>query len=455
MTAEAGRPVLLRPAFALLWLSETVLDLGSALMSFALGVWIFQRTGSAEQFSQAVLWSALPALLMTPFAGALADRFDRRRVIAGCDAASVLTIATLAALLWRGRLEPAHLYLFNAAGAVINALRTPAYRAAVSQIVPRERMTQASGLVGMSQAVLQIVAPLAAGYVMGAAGLEGVVSLDLLLVGGGALAALGALARARHAVRGGADAGLPFWRSSRDGFARALGHFRRTPPLAGLAAYTVLQESLLVLAVAMMTPLVLSFRSSDALGLILACGALGGLAGSLLLVARPIERRLMAWLLAADAALALFVLLAGFGTSTAWWCACAFGALFAGSASGACASALWMRKTPAGQRGSIFAVLGALDLAATCLVLLGGGHLGERVFEPALAAGGDWAGTVGAWLGTGRGQGLRFLFIVSGAAGCLISLLALLHPRLRQLDSRVPDHPETPAGPLPAHAAAT
>jgi len=74
--------------------------------------------------------------------------------------------------------------------------------------------------------------------------------------------------------------------------------------------------------------------------------------------------------------------------------------------------------------------------------MLVGGSLGEHVFEPALAIGGAWADTIGVWVGTGKGRGLGFMFIVCGAAGLLISLLALTHTRLRRLDELVFDQPE-------------
>ncbi|QDQ25471.1 MFS transporter [Chitinimonas arctica] len=444
-----ARSRLMRPAFALLWLSETALDIGAALMSFALGVWIFQRTGSAEQFSQAILAAAAPALLMTPLAGVLADRFDRRWVIAGCDLAAAALIVLLATLLFRDSLAVEHLYFFNAAGAIVASVRGPAYRAAVSLIVPKDRLTQASGLIGLTQSLLQIGAPLLAGYVMGAAGLKGVMLIQLILVFAGALAAFGALTRASHAIRGvPVPARLGLVHGTLDSFGSAIRYFRAMPLMLGLAIYTVLQESLLVLTTAMMTPLVLSTHSSDALGLILTCGALGSLAGSALLLLVRVDRRLMVWVLLADALLSLFVLLAGFTTSVPLWCLCAFFALFAGSASGACAGALWMRKTPKARQGSIFALLGALNLLAMCVVMLAGGNLGEHVFEPALAAGGAWADTVGAWVGTGKGRGLGFMFVAGGAGSCLMSLLALLHTRLRRLDELVPDHADDSA-PLP------
>jgi diaminobutyrate-2-oxoglutarate transaminase len=419
-------------------------DLGSALMNFALGVWIFQKSGSADQFSGAIVATALPALLMTPLTGALADRFDRRWLIAGCDIVSVLLIGLLASLLSHDELAVRHLYFFNAATAIVVSLRTPAYTVALSVIVPGHKLTQVSGLVGTTRTLLQIGAPLLAGYLMGTVGLAGVVVVHAIMAIAGTFVAFGALSRARHAIRGMVASGkVRIFPATVSSFSSALRYFREAPLMAGLAAYGVLQDSLLVLTGAMLIPLVLSTHSSTELGTILTSGASGGLIGSVLMVFNPIARRLMLWMVLGNAGLSLFVLLAGFAHLVVPWCVCAFLAFLCGSASSVCGRALWLRKTPVVIRGSILALLNAFALLATCVVMLMGGSLGEHVFEPALAVGGAWADTVGALVGTGKGRGLGFIFIVCGAAGLLVSLLVLTHSRFRRLDELVLDEPDT------------
>ncbi len=435
----------MQSAFALLWISETILDMGSALMSFALGVWIFQRTGSPEQFAGAILAAAVPATLVTPFAGTLADRLDRRWVIVGCDAVLATMVAALAFIVFQDRLTVHILYGFNVIGAIVASIRTPAYRASVSVIVPKDRLTQASGLIGVTQNLLQIVAPLLAGYLMGLCGLKGIVIVDIAMVTLGAAAIFSALTRVTKAGLGvGNTEDLSVMKSIVVSACSALDYFRMVPLMTGVAIYALLQESLLIMVTTMITPLVLSTKPSTTLGLILTCGAFGGLAGSGLLLLLRIDKRLMAWALILDAALSIFVLLFGFTSVTALWCIYAFGGLFAGSASAGCVSALWMRKTPKTRRGSIFASIQSLNLLAVSVVLLAGGYLSQHVFEPALSIGGTWAPSIGAWLGTGKGKGLAFMFILCGAASCLVSLVALAQKQLRHLDDLVPDEGEVP-----------
>jgi len=64
--------------FLIVWFGQLVSFIGSGLTNFALGVWVYQRTGSVTQFSMILLFSLLPSILISPIAGAIVDRWNRR-----------------------------------------------------------------------------------------------------------------------------------------------------------------------------------------------------------------------------------------------------------------------------------------------------------------------------------------------------------------------------------------
>lgn len=433
-----------RSTFVLLWLSETAFDLGTTLVSFAVGVWIFSKTGSAQDYSFSVLAAALAAMLATPFAGALADRHDRRQVVLWCDvAASAGTFAIVLALL-SGRLGIGALYAYAAAAAAVGALRRPAIRVAVSRFVPKDRFAQVGGLTGISRALVQVGAPAAAGFLMARMGLQGVMATQLCLLLAGAALVFAALTRAGEDVRGGLRAGDPSvrpspWGGAGGSLAGALAYLREQPLMRALLGYGALVQCLLVLATTLLTPMVLSTHSSDVLGLVMSAGIVGGLLGSILVATAWIRRGLMQWILACDALQCAAVLVAGCTTTPAWWCAAAFVCLFCGSTSVACSHALWMRKAPMGRQGSVFALITASNMLVMCVVLLAGGWLADAVLEPALRPGGALAATVGGWFGTGPGRGIGFMFFASGAVGLALTVLAFFRRRLRRLEALVPD----------------
>ncbi|WEF35135.1 MFS transporter [Pseudoduganella chitinolytica] len=430
-----------RPVFALLWLSESAFDFGSTLIGFAIGVWIYGQTGSVQDYSLSVLAAAVSSMLVMPFAGTFADRYNRQAVVAGCDLASIAGTAAIVLFFFVSRLGVEVLYLYTALSAAIASLRRCAVRVVVSSIVPKERFTQVSGLSGISRAIVQVVAPSAAGVLMARAGLPGALTLHLGLLVGGALLAFAALTQARGALRGrhGSGPQRSFLHSARASFLGALGYLKHEPLMRSLLLYGALVQCLLVLATVMLTPMVLATQSSQVLGLVMSLGAAGALAGSLLAATSIIRRHLMLWVLVCDALQSAAILAAGLTTTPAIWCVAAFACLFCGSASVACSGALWMRKAPLAHQGSVFALLSASNLLVMSLVLLVGGYLADAVLEPALADGGAWRETVGSWFGTGKGRGIGFLFFGAGACGLLVSGLALANRDLRQLERLVPE----------------
>ena len=434
-------PASIRVTFSLIWLSESAFDLGSTSISFAIGVWIYSKTGSVQDYSLSVLLAATATLLIMPFVGTFTDRYNRKWVVVGCDLASIVSTVAIVLFLSIGRFGVGALYLYTALSAVIASLRRAAIRVVVSSFVPKERFIQVSGLSGISRAVVQIAAPTAAAFLMTHLGLQAVLIGHLSLLGGAALFALGALTRARSVVRGRhcLESTLSFFAGTRASFLGALGYLKDNALMRKLLMYGALVQCLLVLATVMLTPMVLATQSTDILGLVMSIGVIGALAGSMLAATSVIQRHLILWVLTCDAIQSAAIAVAGLTISPVVWCVAAFACLLCGSTSVACSNALWMRKAPLAQQGSVFAIQSASNLLIMSLVLLVGGYLTDALLEPAFADGGAWSHSVGSWFGTGKGRGIGFLFFITGSCGLLLSVLALASRQLRQLESLVPE----------------
>jgi MFS family permease len=429
-----GRP------FYLLWCGETVALIGASLMEFALGVWVYQKTGSALDFSGVLVAAILPAVFIMPIAGSIVDRFDRRYVMVVADLTAVALLLMLAWFLWHNSLDVEHLYVFNVAVSLIAAFRTPAYTASVSKLLPKEKYTQASGLMGVSSNVLSMFAPLVAGSLMAAIGLQGIVFIDITAFAMGSILILNAFfyaARVNNNINKIRDDDTEAVSGS---VALALVFFRKEPLMMWLLVYTVLQQGFVTLASTMIMPLVLSHYSENDLGVILTIGGVGGLIGSILLTVMGELKRLMLWALAADVVLALCILLVGVNTSFNLYCVSVFTALLVGGFAQGCNHSLWMRKIPNEYQGRIFSIINVAALLTVSIVVMAGGFSADQIFEPALSEGGLLEQTLGPWIGTGKGRGIGLMFVICGFIGVLISLIGSL-TRLRRLDLIVPDAP--------------
>ena len=114
--------------FLLLWFGQAISLLGSGLTSFALGVWMFERTGSATYVALIGLSAVLPRVLLSPLVGTFIDRWDRRTVMILSDAGAGCSTLVIAGMLGTGQLEIWHIYLAAAVSAAFGAVQWPAAR---------------------------------------------------------------------------------------------------------------------------------------------------------------------------------------------------------------------------------------------------------------------------------------------------------------------------------------
>ena len=111
--------------FLILWSTQSLSSLGSAMTSFALVIWSYQQEGSALTTALLSICSYAPYVALSVFAGSLGDRWDRRKTMAVCDGFAALTTLAVWALLRAGRLEIWHLYLLNALNGLMNTIQQP------------------------------------------------------------------------------------------------------------------------------------------------------------------------------------------------------------------------------------------------------------------------------------------------------------------------------------------
>ena len=82
--------------FYLLWSTQSLSQLGSAVTGFALTLWLYEKTGSALSTAMLTICTYAPYVVMSIFAGAITDRFDKKRTMLACDTfAAACTVLVL------------------------------------------------------------------------------------------------------------------------------------------------------------------------------------------------------------------------------------------------------------------------------------------------------------------------------------------------------------------------
>lgn len=141
--------------FVLLWQGQLVSSVGSQAFVIALMYWTMEATGSATVMALLVIGSTLPAIVMGPFAGAIADRESRKRIIVLGDVARGVMMLGVAwaAATYRGDTDLIIAVLFTAAlaGGVVGAVFNPAVGAAIPDLVPAATLTRANSIMQLSR----------------------------------------------------------------------------------------------------------------------------------------------------------------------------------------------------------------------------------------------------------------------------------------------------------------
>lgn len=397
---------------------------GNALSSFALGVWAYQSSGRILDLALIVMLSQIPTVLLTPFGGALADRIDRRKIMLACDAVSGAAMGALVLLLATGGLALWNVCLIVGVTSVVTAFQSPAYLAAIAQLVPKPYLPQANAVANLGFGIGSVVAPLAGGALIGLFGLSAVVGIDVATFAIGVITLL----MVRFPDR--------LFRRQEETFRAALtGGWRfliNRRPLLKMALYFAVVNFCTALMWVLITPVVLGLGSSAALGAVTAVGGLGAAVGTGIVLVWGGTRRRATGMIGFVVGSGIGVLI--MGVWPALWLVGA--GLFVRLACMSIGNAHWLSiiqvKVGPELQGRVLAVNVMLATAMQPIGFLTAGPLA------------DWAQPYTS----GAGRGAAAVLFASGVLLVVWGLLGLRHRPLHHLEDLVPD-----AAPPPEAAA--
>ena len=158
------------PGFTVVWLGQIVSVLASMMTQFALTIWAFEKTGSATALGLIQVFFITPFLLISPLAGVLVDRHNRKLMMVSDLGAGLATVGILILQAF-GVLEIWHLYLAAVINGLGNTFQWPAYSASISTMLPKEQYGRANGMMSLIEAGPGVIAPLIAGALLPVIGL--------------------------------------------------------------------------------------------------------------------------------------------------------------------------------------------------------------------------------------------------------------------------------------------
>ncbi len=428
--------------FIVVWLGQIVSIIGSGLTGFVLGVWIFEQTGDATPFVLIALFGSLPTVILSPIAGALVDRWNRRLVMIFSDVGAALTTLLIFLLFSSGQLQVWHIFITSFLNSVFASFQQPAYSASVTMLVPKEHFARASAMIQTGQSISGMLSPLIAGLLFAIIGVRGVILIDFVTF----FVAIGTLivVRIPQPEKSQPDDEKP---SLKKEIAFGFSYLKDRPGLFGLAIFIMMVNLVISSVIVLSTPMILSFTDAKTLGIVQTISSLGMFLGGVFVSVWGGTKRKMHGIYLGVTISGLGLAFAGAQASGVWIAVSLFIFLFPITLVNASIRAITQTKVPPDIQGRIFSILFMLARSSVPIGYLLAGPLADQVFEPMMASGGILAGSLGQVIGVGPGRGIGLMFIIAGFGMWLATLVMVLYPRLRlvedELPDMVPDSPQT------------
>ncbi|MEM7118853.1 MAG: MFS transporter, partial [Chloroflexota bacterium] len=409
---------------------------GSGMTRFGLSIWVLQETGDTAAYSVLLFFAVLPLGLGSLVAGPLVDRLNRRRVLIVGNVVASLSTLIIALLFFADGLELWHLYIGLTINGVANSFILPALDASVPLLVDKEQLGRAAGLTQLIQGFEVILAPAMAGLLLGGLGIGAIFIVDFVTFGA-SIIALMLSAVPQPSADESETAQQTLWQSFKFGVT----YIRERPAFLYLMGFVTLTMFLMPgIGYALVTPLVLSFASEQAAGLVLSSFGIGSLIAGVLLTAWGGPERRMDGIIGAMGLAGLAAILAGLRESV-WLTAVSMiliGVAFVFMIG--LNRVIWQVKAAPNVLGRIFSLRVALGVGAQSLGVLLAGVMAERWFEPLLSENGGLASSMGQLIGTGEGRGMAFMFVLVGVLLLLLTAVSFLLPQVRLIEDHVSDY---------------
>lgn len=432
-------------------IGQAVSILASNMTGFALSIWVFQKTNSATSLGIMTTAFTLPYLLIIPLAGVMVDRYNRKLMMAVSDLAAGMGTLTILVLSTTGNLQVWHFYAVNILIGLGNAFQWPAYSAAISTMVPKEKYGRANGMVSLVEAAPGVVAPLLAGSLLPFIKLNGILLIDvatfILAIGLLMMVVIPSPKRTADGLSGQGN----FWHEATFGFK----YIFQRPSLFGYVIMLFIANLFLGFPNSVHVPMILSRTGNNSLllGAVETAGAISWTVGSLVMSAwggpkRRIYGALFGWMFYCIFGNILF----GIGRSTEIWIPAILIAGLGSNVGVATSQAILQAKVAPDVQGRVFSARRLLTWFPDTFTPILGGMLADYVMEPAMRAQGWLASAFGWLVGASPGSGMALMMIFFGLLTSLTMISGYLIPKIRNIEDILPDHDELQKKKEPASA---
>lgn len=421
--------------FIIVWLGQLVSTFGSRMTSFAIKIWAWEITGQATALALVTVFTQVPCLLITPFAGIIVDRWNRKLLLIAGDTVTVLSNIAIFLLYLTGNLQIWHLYVIGAVSGAFNQLQDLAYSASITLMVPKQQYTRASSMRSILHYGSIIIAPALAGVLYYVIGLLGILLIDFVTF----CIAIATVLFARIPQP-------PLMEESRQNIRGELAFGVRYifayPGLLALLAAEALFIFAHDLGAALQAPMILARTGNDAriLGSVYSAAGIGGITGAIIISTWGGFKRRINGVLLGMVGAGISKTVFGLGQMPLVWLPAQFCSSLNFPLKGSSSTAIWLAKVAPEVQGRVFAARQMFTLAVSPIASLIAGPLADYVLEPAMMPGGILTPFLGRIFGTGSGAGMAIIYVTTAMCLLLVGVGGYAFPILRDVEHLIPDY---------------
>ncbi len=426
--------------FSVVWIGQIVSVLASGMTAFAMTIYMYQQTHSATAMGLVQVAYITPFLIMSPIAGVMVDRYNRKLMMMISDIAGGLATLALCILYATGRLEYWHLYFAVAINGIGTTFQWPAYSAAISTMVSKEQYGRANGMMSLIEAGPGVLSPFLAGALIPFIQIGGILLIDSITYWMAIIALALVFIPQPAQTKEGKESQGNMLKEAAFGFR----YIFARPSLLGLQMVFFFGNLFSGIGYTVLAPMLLARTDQNTivLGSVESAASIGMVAGGILMSAwggpkRRVYGVVFGWLIFAIFGSVLF----SFGKGLPLWVPMVLlGGIFSPIINGS-NQAIWQAKVAPDLQGRVFSARRLIAWFTNPISPIIGGTLADFVLEPSMSLQTSLTARIfGPFFGTGPGSGMALLIFFCGVCIVLVALTAYFIPAIRNAEAVLPDH---------------
>lgn len=437
--------------FIIVWLGQIVSVLASNMTGFGLSLWMYKQTESATAMGLMQVAFITPFLILSPFAGVMVDRYNRKLMMMVSDLAAVVGTTFVLVMYATGQLQFWHLYIAAVLNGLGNTFQWPAYSAAISTMIPKEQYGRANGLMSLIDAGPGILAPMLAGVILALPNVDGmtwILALDVTTF----FVAIGALLIVHipqpvKTEEGQRESGN-IWKEAAYGFK----YIFQRPSLLGLQLVFFVGNLFAGIQWTLFAPMILARTDQNSIvfGSVQTAGAVGGVIGGLVMSAWGGAKKRVHGVLLGHILIGIAGMFLGIGLGLPVWIPAIVAVNLFVPWINASNQSIWQAKVAPDLQGRVFSARRLIAWFANPLTPVIGGTLADFVMEPAMRTSSGLSHAFSWLVGSGPGAGMGLLMVFANLGVALVGVTGYFIPAIYRAETLLPDHDQLQKATTPA-----